>query len=148
MQEAGQLDRRARLGELGDHRRRQVLDVRHLDDLRLRRGLDPDRVRAQGADDSLGDDPLLAPVLVAAQQLLAEVVVDGGVGAAPGRAREGDGRDASAGAPHQQLRTGADEGRLRGAAAEAEAGRELLAHGAEDGRRVVGGAGGDHDLAG
>ena len=148
VQHPGQLDRRARLGQLGDHRRRQVLDVRHLDDLRLGRRLDPDRVRAQGADDPLGDDPLLAAVLVAAQQLLAEVVVDGGVGAAPGRAGEGDGRDAGAGAAHQQLRAGADEGRLGRAAAEAEAGRELLAHGAEEGRRVVGGAGADDDLAG
>ena len=60
-------------------------------------GLDPDRVRPQGADDPLGRRSVLAPVLVAAQQLLAEVVVDGGVGAAPGRAGEGDGRDAGAG---------------------------------------------------
>ena len=112
MQHAGDFDCRVRLGELGDHRRRQVLDVRDLDDLRLRRRLDPDRMRAQGADDPLGDDPLLAAVLVAAQQLLAEVVVDGGVGAAPGRAGEGDGGDAGAGAAHQQLRAGADEGRL------------------------------------
>ena len=56
-----------------------MLDVGDLDDLRLARRLDPDRVRAQSADDSLGDDPLLAAVLVAAQQLLAEVVIDGGV---------------------------------------------------------------------
>ena len=47
---------------------------------------------------------VLAAVLVAAQQLLAEVVVDRRVGAAPGRAGEGDGRDAGAGAPQQQLR--------------------------------------------
>ena len=86
---------------------------------------------------------LLAAVLVAAQQLLAEVVVDGGVGAAPGRAGEGDGRDAGARAAHQQLRAGADEGRLRRAAAEAEAGGELLAHRAEERGRVVGGGGAD-----
>ena len=59
------------------------------------------------------DDRVLAAVLVAAQQLLAEVVVDRGVGAAPGRAGEGDGRDAGARAAHQQLGAGADEGRLR-----------------------------------
>ena len=64
----------------------------------------PDRVRTQLADDALGDDPLLATVLVAAQQLLAEVVVDGGVGAAPGRAGQRHGRGAGAGAADQQLR--------------------------------------------
>ena len=94
MQQPGQLDRRVRLGELGDHRRRQVLDVRDLDDLRLGRRLDPDRMRAQGADDPLDDDPLLAAVLVAAQELLAEVVIDGWVGASAGRPGQGDGRDA------------------------------------------------------
>ena len=78
-------------------------------------------------------------VLVAAQQLLAEVVVDRGVGAAPDRARQGHGRDARPGAPHEQLRAGAEEGRLGGAAAEAEAGGELLAHRAEEGGGVVGG---------
>ena len=60
----------------------------------------PDGVRAEGPDDPLGDDPLLAPVLVAAQQLLAEMVVDSGVGAAPGRAGQRDGRDACPRAPH------------------------------------------------
>src|SRR5690349_19634673 len=43
VQEPGHLDRRVRLGELSDHRRRQMLDVGDLDDLRLTRGLDPDR---------------------------------------------------------------------------------------------------------
>ena len=76
------------------------------------------------------------------------MVVDGGVGAAPGRAGEGDGRDPGARAAHQQLGAGADEGRLRRPAAEAEAGRELLAHRAEDRRRVVGGGGADDHLAG
>ncbi len=121
VQQAGQRDRRARLGQLGEDRRRQMLDVCDLDDLRFRRRLDPHRMRAQGADDPRGDDALLAAVLVAAQQLLAEVVVDGRVGAAPGRAGEGNGGDAGAGAANQQLRAGAEEGGLRSAAAEAEA---------------------------
>ena len=76
------------------------------------------------------------------------MVVDGGVGAAAGRAGEGDGRDAGAGAAHQELRAGADEGRLGRPGAEAEAGRELLAHRAEDRRRVVRGGGADDHLAG
>ena len=104
-------------------------------------GLDPDRVRAQRAGDALGDDRVLAAVLVAAQQLLAEVVVDGRVGAAAGRAGEGDGGDA--GPERRSSSSGlapmkAASGR---AAAEAEAGGELLAHRAEDGGGVVGGAG-------
>src|SRR3954469_6157999 len=75
-------------------------------------------------------------------------VRDGGVGASAGRAGEGDGGDAGAGAPDQQLGAGPDEGGLRGAAAEAEAGGELLAHGAEDRSGIMGGGGGDDDLAG
>ena len=71
-----------------------MLDVGDPDDLRLRRHLDPDRVRAQSADDPLGDDPLLTAVLVAAQELLGEVVVDGGIGAAPGGAGQRHGGDA------------------------------------------------------
>ena len=92
VQQPGELERRARLGELGADRRRQVLDVRDLDHDGLGRDLDPDRVRLEPARDPLGDDPVLVPVLVAAQQLLAEVVVDGRVGAAPGRAGERHGR--------------------------------------------------------
>ena len=122
-----------------------MLATRHL---RLLRRLDPYRVRTELADDLLGDDPVLAAVLVAAQQLLAEVVVDRGVGAAPGRPGEGDGGSAGAGAADQQLGAGADERRLRRSAAEAEAGGEVLAEGAEDRRRVVGGGRGDDHLAG
>ena len=125
-----------------------MLDVGDLDHLRLGGRLDPDRVRAQGADDALGDDPLLTAVLVAAQQLLAEVVVDRRVGAAPDRAGQGHARDARPRAAHEQLRAGAEEGRLGRAAAEAEAGGELLAHGAEEGGRVVGRGRADDHLAG
>jgi hypothetical protein len=105
-------------------------------------------VRAEPVDDPLGDDPVLAAVLVGAEQALAKMVVDGGVGTAPGRAGEGHGGDARAGAAHQELRARANEGRLRRPGAEAEAGRELLAHRAEDRCRVVGGGGADDHLAG
>ena len=116
-------------------RGRQVLDVGDLDDPRLGRRPRP-RPRAAAASRTIRRTTISCSraVLVAAQQLLAEVVVDRRVGAAPGRAGERDGRDAGARAPHQQLRAGADEGRLRRPAAEAEAGREQLAQGAEERR--------------
>ena len=66
-------------------------------------------------------------VLVASQEPLAEMVVDRRVGAAAGRARERDRRGTGSLAPDEQLGAGAEEGALRGAAAEAEAGREELA---------------------
>ena len=53
------------------------------------------------------DDRLLLAVLLGAQQLLAEVVVDRRVGRAAGRAGERDGRGAQALAADQQLRRGA-----------------------------------------
>ena len=94
------------------------------------------------------DDQVLDPVLLAPHQLLPEVIVDRGVGAAPGRAGERDGRDAGAAAADEQLRAGADERRLGRTGAEAEAGWKQLPEGAEEGRRVVRRAGLDHDLAG
>ena len=51
---------------------------------------------ARGADDALGDDPLLAAVLVAAQELLAQMVVDGGSERQVGRPRHGRGAGAGA----------------------------------------------------
>ena len=69
------------------------------------------------------DDPLLAAVLVAAQELLAEVrIVDRGVGAAPGRAGEGDRRRPRRRSSRSRSSgLSAREGRLRGSAAEAAA---------------------------
>ena len=90
MQQAGELDRAERRGQLGADRRREVLDVRDLDDDRLGRGRHPDRVRPQRLGDPPHDDRVLVAVLVAAQQLLAEVVVDGRVGAAPRGAGQRD----------------------------------------------------------
>ena len=58
------------------------------------------------------DDRLLLAVLRRAQQLLAEVVVDGGVGAAARRARERERAGAQALAAHQQLGAGGDERRV------------------------------------
>ena len=66
--------------------------------------LDPDRDRGEPALDPPGDDRVLVAVLGAVQELLAEVVVDGGVGAAAGRAGEGDGRGDGAAAADEQLR--------------------------------------------
>ena len=80
-----------------------MLDVRHLDHDGLRSDLDPDRVRLEPAFDPPGDDRVLVPVLRALQQLLAEVIVDGGIGAAPCRARERDRRRAATGAAGEKL---------------------------------------------
>ena len=81
-------------------------------------GGDPDGVRAQRAGDAADDDRLLLAVLVGAQQLLAEVVVDGGIGGAAGGAGQRDGLGAVAVAADQQLGRGGDEGRVAAAGAE------------------------------
>ena len=70
---------------------------------------DPDRVRAQRARDPVGDDRLLLAVLVRAQQLLAEVVVDRRVGRAADRAGQRDRRGAQPLAADEQLGRGGDE---------------------------------------
>ena len=92
-----------RVGELGADRGGEVLDVRDLDEGRLVRGGDPDRVGAQGAGDAADDDRLLFAVLVGAQEPLAEVVVDGGVGGAAGGAGQRDGLGSVAVAADQQF---------------------------------------------
>ena len=138
MQQLGQLEDRVRLGELGVDRRREVLDVGDLDDDRLGRDLDPDRERGEAAFDPADDDRVLGAVLGAVEQLLAEMVVDGRVGAAPGRAGEGDGRRDAAAAPDEQLRAGADECALGRPDAEAEAGAEGVAKRAEQRCRANG----------
>ncbi len=147
VQQPRQLDRGARLGELGADRRGQVLDVGHLDHARLGRRLDPDRLAAQRALDPPDDDLVLAAVLGGAQELLAEVIVDRGVGAAPGRAGERHRRRPRPATPHEQLRAGAEERGLRRAAAKAEAGREQLPKRAVERRRLVGPRRLDHHLA-
>ena len=76
-------------------------------------------VRAQRADDAPRDDRLLLAVLVGAQQLLAEVVVDGGIGAAARRAGEREGARAQAVAADEQLGAGGDERALPAPGAEA-----------------------------
>ena len=63
-----------------------MLDVRHASELGIRRRLDPYRVRAQRALDPPRDDLVLMALLGAAPQLLAEVVVHGGIGTPPGAA--------------------------------------------------------------
>ena len=84
------------------------------DDGLLGRG-DPDAGGAQGAHDAPRDDRLLLAVLVGAQQLLAEVVVDGRVGAAARRTRKGQRSGAQALAAHEQLGGGRDERALAAA---------------------------------
>ena len=93
------------------------------------------RVRAQRAGDPADDDRLLLAVLVGAQQLLAEVVVDGGVGGAAGRAGQRDGLRAVAVAADQQLRRGGDEGRVAAAGAEDVTGLEAARAGRRRPRR-------------
>src|SRR6266511_6052285 len=80
---------------------------------------------------------MLRAVLVAVKELLAEVVVDGGIGAAPRRPGERDGRRDRPAAAYQQLGARADERRLGRSDGETEAGREQLAQGAVNGGRVV-----------
>ena len=146
MQEPRQLDRGARLRELGADGRRQVLDVGDLHQARLGRRLHPDRLTAERALDPPDHDLVLATVLRGAQELLAEVIVDRGVGAAPSGAGQRHRRRARPGAPHEQLRAGAEERRLGRAAAKAEAGREQLPKRAVDGRRLVRPGRFDHHL--
>ena len=64
MQEAGELDRAERRGQLRPDRRRQVLDVGDPHEHRLRRRGDPHGVRAQRARDPARDDRVLLAVLV------------------------------------------------------------------------------------
>ena len=78
VQESGEVDRRPGIRELGVDGRRQVLDIRHPDDLRIRCRLDPHRVRAQRPLDPADDDLVLVTILFAAHELLAQVVVDRG----------------------------------------------------------------------
>ena len=147
MQQPGQLDRRARLGQLGDDRRRQVLDVGDLDDLRLRRGLDPDRVRAAAPGRSAGRrSPARAgPCRCAA------AARRGGRRPPGSELRRVEPASATVETLAPERRSSSSglaprNARLRRAAAEAEAGREELAQGAEQRRRVVGRRGRDDDL--
>ena len=110
--------------------------------------VDPDRVRAQRAGDPAGDDRLLLAVLGRAEQLLAEVVVDGRVGRAADRAGERDGRRAQPLAAHEQLRRGGHERAVAAAGAEHEAGAEGGAQHPEGRGRVVRRGRVDGDLAG
>src|SRR5947209_3826953 len=64
------------------------------------------------ASDPARDDRLLLAVLLAVHQLLAEMRVDGRIGAAPARAGERDCLDALALAAHKQLRARAQERQL------------------------------------
>ena len=118
MQEPGEFDRAERVRELGANRRAQVLDVGDLDQRGFVGGGDPDRVRAQRAGDPADDDRLLLAVLVGAQELLPEVIVDGRVRAAAGGAGERDGLGAVAVAADQQLGRRGDERGVAAAGAE------------------------------
>ena len=91
MQQRGEFDGAQRMGELGADRGGEVLDVRDADDRGLVGRGDPDGVGSQGAGDPADDDLLLLAVLGGAHELLAEVVVDGGVGGAAGGAGQRDG---------------------------------------------------------
>ena len=109
-----------------------------LDECRLARSGHPEAHRVEGALDAARDDVLLLAVLGAAQQLLAQVVVHAGVGAAARGARQRHALGALAVTPDQQLGARADEGQIGCADAPAVAGREELAQRAEHRTRVVG----------
>ena len=107
---------------------------------------------AQGRSDAAGDDRVFRAVLGRAQQLLAEVVIDGRVGRAADRAGKGNGLGAGAVAADEQLGRRGDERGVAAADAEDEAVTEGGAQDAEHRRRVVCGArvngnlAGEHDL--
>ena len=96
----------------------------------------PEAHRVERALDAPRHDRLLLALLGAARELLAQVVVDRGVGAAAGGPGQRHALGPRALAAHQQLRARSQEGQLRRADAEAVAGREHLAQAAEDRRRV------------
>jgi hypothetical protein len=79
-----------RVRELGADRRREVLDVGDLDHRRLVGAVDPHRVRRAARGRSGGRRSPAPRGPCRAQQLLAEVVVDGRVGGAADRAGQRD----------------------------------------------------------
>ena len=101
----------------------------------------------QRAGDAAHDDRVLLAVLVALEQLLAEVLVDRRIGAPPRGAGERDGGRPLAVPAHQQLGAGRDERAVAAADREHVAGRERLAEQAEHGAEVVVDRGVDLDLA-
>ena len=153
--ESGAASRPARspsgLGELGVDRRREVLDVRDLDHLGLRAASTHTAMPASARRSACRRSRALSGSS-RAQELLAEMVVDGRIGAPPRRAGQRHRGDAGA-----VRRTSSSGLAPRNAAsgvphAKAETGGELLAHGAEDGaaRSCADGASphlaGEHDL--
>ena len=148
MQQPGQVHRADGLRELDANRRGQVLDVGHAHDHRLGGRSHPHRVRLQRALDPPGHDRLLLAVLGAAQKLLAQVIVDCRIGAAPRRARQRHRAGALALATHEELGAGGEEGGGSVADGEHRALREGLAQDSEDRSGVVGGRRVDLDLAG
>jgi hypothetical protein len=147
MQDRCQLDSRTGLGELSPDRRRQMLDVRDPDDMRLGVGMRPHGVRSQHPLDAPNDDLVLLAHLGAAEHSLTEVIVHRGIGAPSRRARQRHRRRDRARAADEKLRTGTDEGRLRSPDAKAEAGWKELPEGAEQSCGVVRCGGLDQDLA-
>ena len=127
MQHPGERHRTDRLRQLGADRRPEVLDVRDLHERRLRGGGHPHGVRGEHPRDPAGDDRVLLTVLLASEQLLAEVVIDRRIGAAPGRAGERDRARALPVSADEELRTGGEEHRVATSHGEHEARRELLA---------------------
>src|SRR5436305_358748 len=104
MEQTGEFDRGQWFAQLGADRGRKVLDVLDLDEDGRVGGRHPDAHRPERPLDSAGDDLLLLAFLRAVQELLAEVVVDGRVGAAARGAGKRNGLRAGAVAAYQQLR--------------------------------------------
>ena len=88
-----------------------------------------------------------SPILLAVQKLLAEMVVDRRIGAAPRRSGERDRARSLALAAYQQLRAGREERRLAAADGEHVARGERLAQHADDGGGIMVDRGVDLDLA-
>ena len=138
MEHPGQLDRRARVGQLRVDRRREVLDVRDLDRAPAR-GRPRPTPSAAGAParSCLTTISCSSRFFAERAELLAQVVVDRRVGAAARRAGEGDGLSARPAPADEELGACADERRLGRADAEAVARREELAERAEERCGVV-----------
>src|ERR1700722_16935092 len=123
-----------------------MLDVCHPHERGLGRSRYPDRIAVERALDPSCHDRVLLAVALVAHQLLAQVCIDGWVGAATRRASQRDRADALTLAAHEQLGTGGHQRGIATPDAEDKTRRESVAQHAEEGSRMVCTRGGHVDL--
>ena len=114
-----------------------MLDVGHPGQRRLPGGSHPQGMGLEGPRDPADDDCVLLPVLVALEQLLAQVGVDRRVRAAASRAGEADGAGPLTLSTHQQLWAGRHEGGVSSSHRKHVTARERRPEEAEHRGRVV-----------